>query len=429
MTDEKRSLSDEESGEALRESEKVTGESYRKAQNLRRWKEQRRKAKKASEKAVKAAGAAVEIAGSGKRRKRRETVLAIIAVAAVLVLTVVSMVSCMAVGNVGFTALSMSTYPSDDGEMKGAESTYTAMEDALRSYIDTFEETHSYDEYRYDLDEMFHDPYVLISFLTAKRGDQWTVSEMKGFMDAVFGSQYELTETVTVETRYRREERTRTVKVVHGDGTETEETYSYYVDVPYKWYVCTVTLINNNLSFLPVSFLDEGGLERYAVYMATLGNRSDLFPESEYIEKYLGEPELVYDIPPEALGDETFRAMMEEAEKYIGYPYVFGGSNPNTSFDCSGFVSWVINHSGWDVGRLGATALCGICTPISESDLKPGDLVFFKGTYETRVPGAVSHCGIYVGNGIMLNAGDPIGYTNLGSAYWQEHLYAYGRLP
>jgi cell wall-associated NlpC family hydrolase len=196
--------------------------------------------------------------------------------------------------------------------------------------------------------------------------------------------------------------------------------------VPYDYYICTVTLENFNLSHVPVYIMSEEQLGMYATYMATLGNRPDLFPGSGYIGKYVEGSYTDYDIPPEALDDEVFAAIIKEAEKYLGYPYIWGGSSPSTSFDCSGFVSWVINHSGWDVGRLGAQGLCNICTPVSSANVKPGDLVFFIGTYDT--PG-VSHVGIYVGNNMMIHCGDPISYANLNSSYWQSHFYRYGRLP
>ena len=219
--------------------------------------------------------------------------------------------------------------------------------------------------------------------------------------------------SVVVETHYRTETST---------DPETGETTTE--QVPYDYYICTVTLENFNLSHVPVYIMGEEQLSMYAVYMSTLGNRPDLFPDSAYIEKYITDPPEDYEIPVEALEDETFAAMMEEATKYVGFPYVWGGSSPDTSFDCSGFVSWVINHSGWDVGRLGAQGLYNICTPVSTP--QPGDLVFFTGTYDT--PG-VSHVGIYVGDSTMLHCGDPISYANLNTSYWQSHFFAYGRLP
>ena len=196
--------------------------------------------------------------------------------------------------------------------------------------------------------------------------------------------------------------------------------------VPYNWYVCYVTLENRNLSHLPVEMMSQEQLSRYALYLSTLGNRPDLFPGSAYVGKYT-DPPADYDVPEEYLADETFAAILGEAEKYLGYPYVWGGSSPATSFDCSGFVSWVINHSGWNVGRLGAQGLYNICAPTGAP--RPGDLVFFKGTYDAPNPDGVTHCGIYVGDGMMIHCGDPISYANLNSNYWQSHFYVYGRLP
>ena len=195
---------------------------------------------------------------------------------------------------------------------------------------------------------------------------------------------------------------------------------------PYEYYICTVKLKNKDLSHLPVEVLTEEQLSAYSLYMRTLGNRPDLFGKAQYPNASTIKQPTYYDIPPEALKDDRFAAMMEEATKYIGYPYVWGGSSPSTSFDCSGYISWVLNHSGWNVGRQNAQGLYNLCTPVSAAQVKPGDLVFFKGTYDT--PG-VSHCGIYVNNSIMLHCGDPISYTNLNSKYWQEHFYSYGRLP
>lgn len=255
---------------------------------------------------------------------------------------------------------------------------------------------------------------MLISLLTAYHQGEWTLEQVQPTMEMLFDRQYVLTETVEVETRYRTETRT------------DSEGNSHTVQVAYDYYICYVTLEVTDLSHLPVYLLDEDWLSMYATYMATLGNRPDLFPQDQYPGASVVEDYLDYDVPPEALEDEQFAAMLAEAEKYLGFPYVWGGSNPSTSFDCSGFVSWVINHSGWDVGRLGAQGLCNLCTPVTAANAKPGDLVFFKGTYDT--PG-VSHCGIYVGNGMMIHCGSPISYANLNTSYWQEHLYCYGRLP
>ena len=326
--------------------------------------------------------------------------------------------SCSVIMDGVGSGIAASTYPSQDADMLGAEAQYCAMEAELQRYLDTYESTHDYDEYHFDLDTIEHDPYVLISMITALHQGEWTLDEVQGTLQMLFDRQYILTEDVVVETRYRTETDTWT----DADGNTHTDTYQ----VPYDYYICTVTLENFNLSHVPVYIMSEEQLGMYATYMATLGNRPDLFPGSGYIGKYVEGSYTDYDIPPEVLDDEVFAAIIKEAEKYLGYPYVWGGSSPSTSFDCSGFVSWVINHSGWDVGRLGAQGLCNICTPVSSDNAKPGDLVFFTGTYDT--PG-VSHVGIYVGNNMMIHCGDPISYANLNSNYWQSHFYRYGRLP
>ena len=336
---------------------------------------------------------------------------------ALLVLLGAGISSCSMLTSTGSSVIA-SSYLSEDDAMLGAEAQYCQMEQELQSYLDTYESTHNYDEYHFDLDDIEHDPYVLISILSALHEGEFTLDEVQGTLQMLFEKQYILTEEVIVETRYRTETDTWT----DADGNTHTETYR----VPYDYYICNVKLENFNLSHVPVYIMSEEQLGMYATYMATLGNRPDLFPGSGYIGKYVEGSYTDYDIPPEALDDEVFAAIIKEAEKYLGYPYVWGGSSPSTSFDCSGFVSWVINHSGWDVGRLGAQGLCNICTPVSSANVKPGDLVFFTGTYDT--PG-VSHVGIYVGNNMMIHCGDPISYANLNSSYWQSHFYRYGRLP
>lgn len=344
---------------------------------------------------------------------KRHPVGCLLALACVLLVLVMQSCSSSLVtlGNSTIGAVGASTYPCEDGDLLGAEAAYCDLEAELSDYLDSYESTHDYDEYHFDLDEIEHDPYVLLSLLCSLHEGQWTLDQVEGSLQTLFDSQYILTEDVVVEVRYRTE--------THTDS----EGNDYEVEVPYNYYICYVTLENKNLSHLPVYLLSEDQMSRYAIYMATLGNRPDLFPGSEYVGKYTETPE-GYEVPREYLDDETFAAILSEAEKYIGYPYVWGGSSPATSFDCSGYVSWVINHSGWNVGRLGAQGLYNICTPTSNP--QPGDLVFFKGTYDT--PG-VSHCGIYVGDNKMLHCGDPIGYANLNTSYWQSHFYAYGRLP
>ena len=336
--------------------------------------------------------------------------------AAFLLLVVLQscMSSLVTVGNGVAGAIGASTYAAEDADLLGAEAAYCALEDELRDYLDTYTRTHDYDEYHFDLDTIEHDPYVLLSIVCALHEGEWTLGEVRGTLQMLFDRQYILTEDVVVERRYYLETDTWTDE----DGNSHSDTYRVY----YDYYICTVTLENFNLSHLPVYLMGEETLSRYALYMATLGNRPDLFPSSPYVGKYTNKPP-AYEIPEDYLADETFAAILKEAEKYVGYPYVWGGSSPSTSFDCSGFVSYVYNQCGWDFGRLGAQGLYNISTRTSNP--KPGDLVFFTGTYDT--PG-ISHVGIYVGDGWMLHCGDPISYANLNTSYWQSHFYAYGKL-
>ena len=375
------------------------------------------KAAENTAKAAKKAAEKAEKAGKYVWEHRRGFAIAA-AILLMLAFLLNGLSSCSVIMDGVGSGIAASTYPSQDTDMLGAEAQYCEMEAELQRYLDTYESTHDYDEYHFDLDTIEHDPYVLISMITALHQGEWTLDEVQGTLQMLFDRQYILTEDVVVETRYRTETDTWT----DADGNTHTDTYQ----VPYDYYICTVTLENFNLSHGPVYIMSEEQLGMYATYMATLGNRPDLFPGSGYIGKYVEGSYTDYDIPPEALDDEVFAAIIKEAEKYLGYPYVWGGSSPSTSFDCSGFVSWVINHSGWDVGRLGAQGLCNICTPVSSANVKPGDLVFFTGTYDT--PG-VSHVGIYVGNNMMIHCGDPISYANLNSSYWQSHFYRYGRLP
>ena len=375
------------------------------------------KAAENTAKAAKKAAEKAEKAGKYVWEHRRGFAIAA-AILLMLAFLLNGLSSCSVIMDGVGSGIAASTYPSQDADMLGAEAQYCEMEAELQRYLDTYKSTHDYDEYHFDLDTIEHDPYVLISMITALHQGEWTLDEVQGTLQMLFDRQYILTEDVVVETRYRTETDTWT----DADGNTHTDTYQ----VPYDYYICTVTLENFNLSHVPVYIMSEEQLGMYATYMATLGNRPDLFPGSGYIGKYMEGSYTDYDIPPEALNDEAFAAIIKEAEKYLGYPYVWGGSSPSTSFDCSGFVSWVINHSGWDVGRLGAQGLCNICTPVSSANVKPGDLVFFTGTYDT--PG-VSHVGIYVGNNMMIHCGDPISYANLNSSYWQSHFYRYGRLP
>ena len=338
--------------------------------------------------------------------------LLLLAVFLLLVVLQSCMSSMVSVGNSTLAAIAASTYKAEDADMLGAEAAYCALEDELQRYLDTYTRTHDYDEYHFDLDTIEHDPYVLISMISALHEGAWTLDEVRGTLQDLFDRQYILTEDVVVEVRYR------TVTRTDSEGND------YEVEVPYNYYICYVTLENFNLSHVPVYMMSEEQLSMYALYMSTLGNRPDLFPSSGYIGKYITNRPPEHEVPESYLDDETFAAILKEAEKYLGFPYVWGGSSPSTSFDCSGFVSYVYNQCGWSFGRLGAQGLYNICSRTSSP--RPGDLVFFVGTYDTA---GISHVGIYVGDGWMLHCGDPISYANLNSSYWQSHLYAYGRLP
>ena len=325
-----------------------------------------------------------------------------IAVALFLVVAFIlnALTSCSVFLQGGLNSVGLTTYPSADEDMLGAEAAYAAIEAELQDYLDSYEATHNYDEYHFDLDEISHDPYVLMSLLTAIKGGEWTLDDVQSDLEMLFERQYILTEDVRTEMRY----------------DENGEAYEYTT--------VTVTLENFDLSHLPVYLLTEEKLSMYSLYMATLGNRPDLFPG--YAPSTDAETD--YEIPPEVLEDEQFAAMMAEAEKYIGFPYVWGGSSPATSFDCSGFVSWVVNNCGvgWSVGRLTAQGLYNICTPVSEAEAKPGDLVFFEYTYEGPW---ITHVGIYVGEGYMIHAGSPIGYLKFMDSYYSDNFVGFGRLP
>ena len=363
-------------------------------------------ARAAKEAAKKSEQAATFVA---QHRKGFAAILGILLILAFL-LNAVSSCSMMVEGiGAGIAACS---YAAADDDIVGAEAAYCAMEQALQQKLDHYEQTHDYDEYHYELDDIGHDPYVLTAILSAMHPGEWTLQEVMGTLDMLFEKQYILTETVESETRYRTETVTGerhardpvTGAYLYDQwGDPIMEEYEYETQVPYTYRKCTVKLENFDLSHVPVYVMNEETLGRYAIYMATLGNRPDLFPDSDYIRQMLIEGYTKYDLPPEALENTRFAAMIKEAEKYLGYPYVWGGSSPSTSFDCSGFVCWVLNHSGWSVGRTSAQGLYNLCTPVSRSNARPGDLVFFKGTYKTN---GVSHVGIYVGENRMIHCGN-----------------------
>ena len=386
---------------------------------------------KATQKTAKSAKKAAENTKKTGTFLARHWKGALIVLALLLMIAFLSSVisSCSVLVQSGVTSFAASSYAADDADMLAAEEQYCALEAELQEYLGTYEDTHDYDEYHYDLDDIEHDPYVLISAISALHGGEWTIGEVGGTIQMLFDKQYILTETVTTETRYRTETRTGTTTYTDPDTGETvTEEYEYEVQVPYTYYICNVTLENFNLSHVPVYIMSEEQLSMYATYMATLGNRPDLFPDSQYVGMYIDTEYEDYEIPTEALSDPRFAAMMEEAEKYLGYPYVWGGSSPSTSFDCSGFVSWVINNcgEGWSIGRLGAEGLRNTCSYVSPVNARPGDLIFFEGTYDTS---GASHVGIYVGNNMMIHCGDPIQYASINTNYWQQHFLSFGRLP
>lgn len=369
---------------------------------------------------------------AARHKKGFTAVLGILLILAFL-LNAVSSCSMMVEG-IG-AGIAAGSYAAADDDIVGAEAAYCAMEQALQQKLDHYEQTHDYDEYHYELDDIGHDPYVLTAILSAMHPGEWKLLEVMGTLEMLFEKQYILTETVESETRYRAETVTGerhardpvTGAYLYDQwGDPIMEEYEYETQVPYTYRKCTVKLENFDLSHVPVYVMNEETLGRYAIYMATLGNRPDLFPDSDYIRQMLIEGYTKYDLPPEALENAQFAAMIKEAEKYLGYPYVWGGSSPSTSFDCSGFVCWVLNHSGWRVGRTSAQGLYNLCTPVSRSNARPGDLVFFKGTYKTN---GVSHVGIYVGENRMIHCGNPISYTNTNTKYWQSHFFTFGRLP
>ena len=382
--------------------------------------------------AAQAAGKAFQTAASAAKKgggtiaqklggfvtKNKHTLLIVGGIGLILMLIMGLMQSCTSMFGGGTSGLVASSYLSEDADLTGAEAAYCEMEAELQEYLNTYEATHDYDEYHFDLDEIEHDPYVLLSILSALHEGVFTLDEVQGDLEMLFDKQYILTETVTTETRYRTETRT------DSEGNE------YEVEVPYNYYILHVDLENFNLSHVPVYIMGEEQLSMYAMYMSSLGNRPDLFPSSGYVSKYYENPPADYEVPAALLNsDEQFARLIEEADKYVGFPYVWGGSTPETSFDCSGFVSYVLTNSGlYNTGRLGAQGLYNISTRVSNP--QPGDLVFFTGTYDT--PG-VSHVGIYVGEDgdgspVMLHCGDPIQYAKLDTSYWQSHFYAYGRL-
>lgn len=395
--------------------------------------------------AAKAGAAAAENTASGTAKAAQGTVSItekafqfvqshshiIIGIAAVGLLVLViagSVSSCSVLINGGGNVVLGTSYTAEDEDLKGVETDYTKLEDKLRKQIDRIETDHpGYDEYRYNLAEIGHNPYELASLLTVEF-ENYTRSQVQARLQSIFEAQYELKLEEKVEIRTRKETR---VGYRYNPITGTGHTYTYQVTVQYEYKILNVTLLNRGVDYVARnSGLTDDQLQRYEVTLECRGNRDDLFAGIAFSTPdgagSSGEYQ-DYDIPGEALTDEKFRKMITEAEKYLGYPYVWGGSSPSTSFDCSGFVSWVINHcgNGWNVGRQTANGLMGKCDIIPKSEAKPGDLIFFQKTYNTS---GASHVGIYVGNGMMIHCGSPISYASIETSYWRQHYYCMGRI-
>ena len=395
--------------------------------------------------AAKAGAAAAENTASGTAKAAQGTVSItekafqfvqshshiIIGIAAVGLLVLViagSVSSCSVLINGGGNVVLGTSYTAEDEDLKGAETDYTKLEDKLRKQINRIETDHpGYDEYRYNLAEIGHNPYELASLLTVEF-ENYARSQVQARLQSIFEAQYELKLEEKVEIRTRKETR---VGYRYNPITGTGHTYTYQVTVQYEYKILNVTLLNRGVDYVARnSGLTDDQLERYEVTLECRGNRDDLFAGIAFATPdgagSSGEYQ-DYDIPGEALTDEKFRKMITEAEKYLGYPYVWGGSSPSTSFDCSGFVSWVINHcgNGWNVGRQTANGLMGKCDIIPKSEAKPGDLIFFQKTYNTS---GASHVGIYVGNGMMIHCGNPISYASIETSYWRQHYYCMGRI-
>ena len=395
--------------------------------------------------AAKAGAAAAENTASGTAKAAQGTVSItekafqfvqshshiIIGIAAVGLLVLViagSVSSCSVLINGGGNVVLGTSYPAEEEDLKGVETDYTRLEDKLRKQIDRIETDHpGYDEYRYNLAEIGHNPYELASLLTVEF-ENYTRSQVQARLQSIFEAQYELKLEEKVEIRTRKETR---VGYRYNPITGTGHTYTYQVTVQYEYKILNVTLLNRGVDYVARnSGLTDDQLQRYEVTLECRGNRDDLFAGIAFATPdgagSSGEYQ-DYDIPGEALTDEKFRKMITEAEKYLGYPYVWGGSSPSTSFDCSGFVSWVINHcgNGWNVGRQTANGLMGKCDIIPKSEAKPGDLIFFQKTYNTS---GASHVGIYVGNGMMIHCGSPISYASIETSYWRQHYYCMGRI-
>ena len=405
---------------------------------LSRWRQKRaiRRTYMTGQAAGETARSAAQAGGAVARAKRgvkalvarsRKTYLLAGALVALLAFVMNGLSSCAPLVQSAMQSLVIAAYPAEDEDLLAAERYYANLEKELQNELNHYASYHpGFDEYRIEADDIWHDPHALMALISAHANGEWTVDDAYGYMDRLFEKQYILTEDIEEETRYRQEWVTRYRREEDAEtGNVTWVPYQVEEDVPYTYSICNVTLDNFNLSHLPFYVLSREGVGRYAMYISVLGMREDLFRGNPYAST-LREPG-EYDIPADVMEDETFRRLMEEAEKYIGYPYVWGGDSPETSFDCSGFISYVFAASGVrDVGRLGATSLYGRCTPIAPQEARPGDLIFFEGTISGEE--GITHVGLYVGGNHMLHCGSPIGYADLTDSYWQNHFYGYGRL-
>ena len=405
---------------------------------LSRWRQKRaiRRTYMTGQAAGETARSAAQAGGAVARAKRgvkalvarsRKTYLLAGALVALLAFVMNGLSSCAPLVQSAMQSLVIAAYPAEDEDLLAAERYYANLEKELQNELNHYASYHpGFDEYRIEADDIWHDPHALMALISAHANGEWTVDDAYGYMDRLFEKQYILTEDIEEETRYRREWVTRYRREEDAEtGEVTWVPYQVEEDVPYTYRICNVTLDNFNLSHLPFYVLSREGVGRYAMYISVLGMREDLFRGNPYAST-LREPG-EYDIPADVMEDETFRRLIEEAEKYIGYPYVWGGDSPETSFDCSGFISYVFAASGVrDVGRLGATSLYGRCMPIAPQEARPGDLIFFEGTISGEE--GITHVGLYVGGNHMLHCGSPIGYADLMDSYWQNHFYGYGRL-
>ena len=405
---------------------------------LSRWRQKRaiRRMYMTGQAAGETARSAAQAGGAVARAKRgvkalvarsRKTYLLAGALVALLAFVMNGLSSCAPLVQSAMQSLVIAAYPAGDEDLLAAERYYANLEKELQNELNHYASYHpDFDEYRIEADDIWHDPHALMALISAHANGEWTVDDAYGYMDRLFEKQYILTEDIEEETRYRREWVTRYRREEDAEtGEVTWVPYQVEEDVPYTYRICNVTLDNFNLSHLPFYVLSREGVGRYAMYISVLGMREDLFRGNPYAST-LREPG-EYDIPADVMEDETFRRLIEEAEKYIGYPYVWGGDSPETSFDCSGFISYVFAASGVrDVGRLGATSLYGRCMPIAPQEARPGDLIFFEGTISGEE--GITHVGLYVGGNHMLHCGSPIGYADLTDSYWQNHFYGYGRL-